>query len=418
MSSLVTEIAIVGGGPAGLFAAISAAKNGSVTHLFESKSCIGKYEHCAGLLSVDGLNRLGLSDLPPELVQNCGIIGSRLFSPSGVNITVQKSSITAWVVDRSKFDQYLSKLAEEKGVVIHTNSKVTSVKRDNNRIKLTLGKKSPINNVTSPLLILAEGRFPHLNQQIGLPSPSYSKVVFTTQYIMSGIKNIDLKYVEVYQTPEFAPGFFAWIIPIGEDEAKVGLGSHSRPTGKYLQHFITKHPIAKHKLSSASIEKQMSGAIPVGSFIRKTYTDNVMVVGDAAGQTKPTTGGGVILGGLAAIKAGEMAAEALKTGNYSARFLSNYEKYWKKEMRSNLTIMKLVRQYLNSLNEKELERLFELLSTQKRKEKISKIGDVDNQKKIVFKLLLDLRFLPFVVKTGVKFLIKTKKKESALKLDN
>ena len=406
MEPEVTDIAVVGGGPAGLFAAKSAAERGSNVLLFESKEKIGFHEHCAGLLSVDGLENLELTNLPSDVIQNNNIIGARIYSPSGNLVTVSKGSTTAYVVDRVRFNQFLSSLAIKKGVEIKTSTSILNIKRNGNGVELQTGKKTLSVKTQAKLAILAEGRFPKLNAQVKLPVPPREKVIFASMYVMSNINDIDPKFVELYQTQKFAPGFFAWIIPIDEENAKIGIGSQYSPSGKYLEKFVLKHPIAKEKLKQAKIEKKTSGAIPLSSYIKRTYTDNVLVVGDAAGQTKPTTGGGVILGGVASRFAGEVAADSITANDQSAKYLSRYEKLWKKEMKTNLFVMKHVRQYLNTLTDKETERLFLLINKPKIKDIVSQIGDVDNQKKVVFRLLLKYNLWPFFIRTGTKYLLK------------
>lgn len=406
MESKVTDIAVVGGGPAGLLAAKSAAENGIDVLLFESKERIGFHEHCAGLLSTDGLKNLELSNLPSDIIQNNNVIGARIYSPSGNLITVSKSSTTAYVVDRMRFDEYLSSLALEGGVKIETSTKIVNIKRNNEGLELQTGKRASSQKIQAKIAILAEGRFPKLNSQVNLPAPPRRNIVFASSYVMSNVKNIDSKFVEIYQIQKQAPDFFAWIIPIDNERAKVGIGSKYSPSGKYLETFMLNHPIAKEKLKDAKIEKRTSGAIPVGSHIKKTYADNVLVVGDAAGQTKPTTGGGVILGGIASRYAGKIAADSIISNDQSTKFLSRYEKLWKKEMKTNLFVMKHVRQYLNTLTNKEIEKLFWLINKPKIKNIVSEIGDVDNQKKVVFRLLLKYNLWPFLIKTGMKYIFK------------
>ena len=409
MSLEASDIAVVGGGSAGLLAALSAKENGADVLVLESKETIGHHEHCAGLLSIDGLKKLQLQSLPSNVIQNKKIIGAHLYSPSGALVTVTKNSETACVVDRVKFNQHLSLLAEEKGVNIQTSSKAVGLTKNANSIILQLGKKSSLNKISSRIVILAEGRFPRLNKQIGLPFPSRDRIIYASMFKMTNIKDIDSRYVELYQAKEYAPGFFSWIIPINEDTAKVGLGSSFSPSGKYLEKFIKKHPVAKDKLSNAKIEKRTSGAIPLSSSIRRTHTDNALVVGDAAGQTKPTTGGGVILGGIAARIAGKIASKSIKENNTSAKFLSQYTKLWKKEMNKNLFVMKHVRYYLNSLKERDIERIFHLIDTPKMNALFTNEGDVDNQKELVYQILFNYRFWPFIFRTGFTYLIKKKR---------
>ena len=400
------DLIVVGGGPAGLLSAISASKKGVSVTLLESKNVIGRHEHCAGLLSIDGLKSLDLLNLPSKVIQNKDIRGSKIYSPKGELIVVQKNEPIAWVVDRAGFDSHLSSQAIELGVNIRTSSRVLTIKRTNNHLKYILGKKSTTQKTKSKMAILAEGRFPALNEKFNLPSPSRNDIVYASQFIMSGVKDIEREFVEIYQSNSLVPGFFGWVIPIDENRAKVGLGVTNPPASKMLENLINKHPILKQKLSSAKIEKRMSGAIPIGSYIKKTYADNVLVVGDAAGQTKPTTGGGVIFGGLAAIIAGDVSSQAIKNEDFSSKFLSEYEKRWKKEFRKNLDVMKLVRNYLNSLEDEHVEKLFNLLNKPKIKKQISRFGDVDNQAKVVFRLVFNLRLWPFLLGSGIRFLFK------------
>ena len=405
MNDLKTDIAIIGGGPAGMISAKKAAERGNNVHLFDSKEHIGFHEHCAGLLSIQGLLKLRLDKLPDEVIQNASIKGATIYSATGKSVTVEKKQPIAYVVDRAKFDQYLGNLVEDSGVDIHLSSRVLKVGREKDSLVLKLGKKSEHNLISCSVAILAEGRFPHLNQQVGLPSPKRDKIVFSSMYLMRGLQDINSNYVEIYQDQKYAPGFFSWIIPTNEKEAKVGLASTKQPASTLLNKFIKNHPSAKMKLKDAEIIKRMNGAIPLGSYIRKTYTDNILVVGDAAGQTKPTTGGGVIFGGIAAQYAGQVASAAIKQQRYDKRFLAQYSRLWKKELSHNLTIMKFIRKYLNSLTDKDIERLLLILNKPKIQQLVSKQGDIDNQKQIIFRLLSAYKLWPFIIKTGFRFLL-------------
>jgi geranylgeranyl reductase family protein len=401
-----TDIAVVGGGPAGLLAAKAAAEKGKAVTLYESKEQIGFHEHCAGLLSIEGLEKLNLKNLPNEVVQNSKIKGAKIYSPTGQLISVSKKEPTAFVVDRSKFNQFLLQKAVDQEVSIKTSARVMGIDRDKDILTLKLGMKANSDEIRCKIAILAEGRFPRLNHQVNLPSPSRKSIVFSSMYIMDNVKDIDSEFVELYQDQNYAPGFFTWIIPIDESKAKVGLASSKVPASHYLDSFIKNHPVASKKLEKAAISKKMSGAIPLGSFIKKTYTDNILVVGDAAGHTKPTTGGGVIFGGIAANIAGKISSEAISIGKYKSKHLSSYQKQWKNEFKLNLKVMKIVRTYINTLTSKDLEKLFIQLNKQGMRNKISKLGDVDNQKTIVFNLIVNPKLWPILLTTGMKLLIK------------
>ncbi len=405
LMSKIEDVVVVGGGPAGLLAGINAKRHGLSVTVFESKPEIGFIEHCAGLLSISGLDTIGISmnDLPSSVLQNSNIVGAKLFSPSGKEIVVSKKSAHACVVNRSMFDKYLAEIAIKEGVNIKTNTKIQNLKRESNNLVFFSSKNKE--KIAAKVGILAEGRFPRLNKQIGLPSPDRKQIVFSSQYIVGNVQNIDPNYVELYQSNSLAPGFFSWIIPINSTTVKVGLGSQLTPAGEKLDHFITHHSVAKEKFANAKIIKRMSGAIPLSGAIKQTYTNNVVVLGDAAGQTKPTTGGGVIFGGIAAKIAAKVAHESIQNNCFTKKQFSQYQNRWKKEIGKNLKIMKLVRKYLNCLSDKDEEKLFEIINKEKFKTLISETGDVDNQYKIAVKMLFQPSLWPFFIKTGVKLLV-------------
>lgn len=401
------DIAIIGGGPAGLLSAISAAKKGVDVVLFESKDEIGKHEHCAGLLSIEGLRKLGLSELPESVIQNRKIRGAFIYSPSGEKLKVEKPSTHAVVVDRAEFNRHLANIAESVGVEISLTSRVKRIKNNKDSLTLELGKQQNHKKINCEVAILAEGRYPKLNSQVGLPTPSREKMVFASQYIIENIKNLDEEYVELYLSSKYAPGFFAWIIPIDDVRAKIGLAANTKNVGKLLKAFYIQNHLVSLRTKNAIIIKKMSGAIPLGSFIKRTYTERVLVIGDAAGQTKPTTGGGVIFGGIAAKIAGDIAAEAVLSANYTLKHFAQYQKRWQKEFKRELMTMSYIRGYLNSLEDKEYDKLIKLLNQPKIKKKFGMRGDVDIQSNIAISLLKTPKLWPFIMKTGTKYVWKS-----------
>ena len=123
-----------------------------------------------------------------------------------------------------------------------------------------------------------------------------------------------------------APGFYGWLIPRPDGTAKLGLATdHGNPQA-YLQHLITKHPIAKTQLKGAKIVKTSYHAITLAGPISKAYSNGFLAVGDVASQVKPTTGGGVIFGLTCGEIAAEVAKSALDYGDVSAKTLSAYQK--------------------------------------------------------------------------------------------
>jgi len=117
----------------------------------------------------------------------------------------------------------------------------------------------------------------------------------------------------------------------------------------------------------------------------------MLVVGDAAGHAKPTTGGGVIFGGICAEIAGRVAAEAVSRGIFNEEFLSLYERLWRKDLDKEFRNMLLARKILNRLPDKLIDRLFEVVIKEDLQQFLSREGSMDFQSGIISDLLRQKR---------------------------
>lgn len=174
---------------------------------------------------------------------------------------------------------------------------------------------------------------------------------------------------------------------------------------RYLREFIKNHPIASKRLSDAVPIKQFGGSIILSGPIPKTYSDGFLVVGDAAGQVKPTTGGGVVMGGLCAQVAGEVAAEAVIEGNVNSGRLSAYQKEWRRLLSREFYLMRLARRLLNRMSDRNLDKLFKTIIKNDFPEVIEEVGDMDFEsgviKKLVFKPKLSASVLLNLLETFI-----------------
>jgi digeranylgeranylglycerophospholipid reductase len=167
----------------------------------------------------------------------------------------------------------------------------------------------------------------------------------------------DLKEVEVYFGQEIAPGFFGWLVPTSDGKALAGLLSRRSP-GSYLKNLIASL-LAQGKIASNET-RIVYGGIPL-SPLPKTYRERVVVVGDAAGQVKPTTGGGVYYGLLCADIAADVIHDALKEDNFSAKRLARYEKGWKAKLSRELEIGYWARKTYEKLGDRQIENIFDII---------------------------------------------------------
>lgn len=166
-----------------------------------------------------------------------------------------------------------------------------------------------------------------------------------------------LDEVEVYLGQEIAPGFFGWLVPTSAGKALAGLLSRRSP-GSYLKNLLSSL-LAQGKITSTET-KIIYGGIPL-SPLPKTYRERVVVVGDAAGQVKPTTGGGIYYGLLCADIAAEVIHSALSAGDFLGKRFARYEKDWKKKLSRELQIGYWARKTYEGLDDRQIENIFDII---------------------------------------------------------
>jgi len=384
---------IIGGGPAGLFAATEIAKRGFDVRVLEEHERVGEPDHCAGLLSASGLKRLGVK-LPDEAIQNT-VSGANIYSPSGHSITIERGRREAYVIDRRRFDAWLATRAMELGAEVTTSTKASEfAKADLPNYKVRV--RGEINTeLTSHAYIIAEGSRCRLSGSLGLPRVERSSKYPAFQYEVSGV-DIDEGMVEMFYGRNVAPGFFAWIIPLGEKRARVGLAAQNKSKIR-LDALLHHHKIISKRLERARIERSLGGIVLVGMPIARMTHRNIVTVGDTAGIVKATTGGGVILGGLTARLAGKIIAENLTLGTKASKF-HQYEKQCKSMVFDELRTMYFAQRALSSLSDKGLDSVIKDAANLGLLDVVKSKGDMDLQSRVIKKLLTD----PRMILTGLR----------------
>ncbi|KYH42466.1 MAG: geranylgeranyl reductase [Candidatus Bathyarchaeota archaeon B63] len=376
MSRSRTEILVVGAGPAGLIAAREASKRRVDVLVLEEHREIGLPCHCAGLLSLNGLRRLGIT-LDGCFVQNM-VRGAIFHSPSGLSFRVEREEPVACVVDRVLLDRFLAHQALESGAEIRLGCKARDVDFRGDVVKVGSGEHT----FEAEILIDAEGSSSRIVRAAGLEPLGADGLLSGLQLELAGV-DVDQDYVEVHLGRSVAPGFFAWVIPLGDGEARVGLGCSGADPRRLIERFLKKRfGGCGYKMLEAR-----SGRIIVSGPIKRTYSHRLLVVGDAAGHVKPTTGGGVILGGICAAIAGKVASEAVKQGDLGRKNLSSYERIWRRELGREFRYMLWARRIINSLPDRAIDKLFELLIKENIPALASEEGDMDFQSSVITGLI-------------------------------
>jgi digeranylgeranylglycerophospholipid reductase len=377
------EIVVVGGGPCGSYTAYTAAKMDSKVVVCEDHKEIGTPDHCAGHLSISSLKQLGIK-IPKNALEN-EIKGANIYSPSGTKFVLRCQAPVTYVVNRELFDKHLAKAAIDAGAEYRFDSRVKSLLFDSGYVKGV--KLKTAEKLESNVVVDAEGCSSAVLRQAGLTGLRSSMVVRGIQADVDGVNGLEDDMVEVYLGRKVAPDFFAWIIPRKDGTAKVGLATSTGNPRQYLRMFMEKHPVASKKLQKSKIKSVSGHPIPLAGPIPKTYANGFLAVGDAAGQVKATTGGGVVFGITCAKVAGEVASQAVKVNDFSERFLSFYQQRWKKRAGFELSAMLRMRRMLNSISDKKMDTFVGLCNRFGIDKTLERFGDVDFQGRSLFPML-------------------------------
>jgi digeranylgeranylglycerophospholipid reductase len=377
------EAVVIGGGPAGLLAARELARRGVEVKVFEEHPVIGEPNHCAGILSVEGLQRLDMKP-SPDFIQH-EIRDGTIYSPNRTAIRIASNRTRAYVVDRATFDRHLADSAQGEGAEIETAHRIRELAVQNDQVVGVIGKADAIH---ADVVIDGEGAGGSLTRKLGLPHP-LEGVLRGVNVEVSGV-DLEPHMVEVWLGEKLAPGLFAWVIPTGEGTARCGLACSGGDAYERLGGFL------RRRFGEVERSEPWRWPVLTGGPISRTFSNGLLLVGDVAGQTKPTTGGGVILGGLCAIDAGRTAADALEEGDCSASFLGRYERSWRATLGKEFSSMLAARNVMNRIKDERMDRLLDAVKQAGLEDTIEGFvdeGDMDMQSGVLRSALKHPRLL-------------------------
>jgi len=398
MNKIKYDIVIIGAGPAGCIAAREAKMLDSDLNvlLLEEHYNIGEPMQCAGLISVDGFKKLNLK-IPKSCILNT-VRGAIFYAPNSTSFKIKSKKEMARVIDRRIFDKYLAELAIKEGVKLELGHKVTDIDYSNknmkNFVKLSIKTDDKKEDIYTKIIIDAEGIKGKLLKQCGFSPPK--KTLPAIQLEMSNVNIEDSEVVELFFGKNISPGFFAYFIPTSENSARIEVASKRNNTYNYLVHFLKKHSVIKDRIKNANILEVLGGSIITGGPIKKTYSNNIMLVGDAAGQVKATTGGGVIMGGLCSKIAAKIAVESILKNDFSAKFLKKYDRLWRNNYEREFKIMNLTRNIINIMPDLMFNELFKTINDFSITKLIESYGDMDFQSEVIKKIIFSKK-IPIMI---------------------
>lgn len=370
------DVAVIGAGPAGSMAAKKAAEGGADVVIFEEHPRAGWPVQCAGLFGVRALEE---SELPPAKFVIRPVRGAMFISPGGVQIAFRSQEVKAWVVDRRIFDRALLAEAARSGAEVMIRSPVTGLVREGDRSVLKVGHSVDRQNIEARVVISAEGAGARIARSAGIDPV---REILSSAQVELPFEIEDPEMVEVFLGRDVAPGFFAWAIPASEGVARVGLSCRNNAC-PYLKRLL-KSPLIRSRIRGGPLHLVVGG-LPLGPHA-STVAEGIIAVGDAAGQVKPTSGGGIYPGLVCAKIAGKVAASAAREGDASAARLSEYERRWRSELGRELRLGMIVHRMRACMNDRELDDLVRLLAD--RDDLIRMIeeeGDIDRPSRAIKK---------------------------------
>ncbi|NIA09573.1 MAG: geranylgeranyl reductase family protein [Nitrospiraceae bacterium] len=381
------EVVVVGAGPAGCLAAKYAAKNGAKTLIIEEHASIGSPVQCAGLLSTNAIREC---EITPDSKFH-PITGAFVYAPDGRRIRISGGEIKAYAVDRRYIDRTLALHAIRRGADIYMRTRAVDMKTHKDRKILYVTIEGDPDTIEADVVIGADGVQSRIARLAGLDRP---ETILSGAQIETIYDFDDPCFVELFPG-SCAPGFFAWAIPY-QGSARIGLAVRSDHAWDYLRRLLSQHRVVSHK-RSAGIANLVVGAIPIG-VPRRTSADGVLITGDAAGQVKPTSGGGVYPGAVCAKIAGTVAAHAVMDGDTSAKRLLEYDKRWRAVIGRELTIGKRINEWMAHLTDYRINRLIEALDDDELLDLITRYGDMDHPSVVLRKLMMNRKSMGALLK--------------------
>ena len=357
------EIVIVGAGPVGCYTAQLLKNYGIKTRILEEHQEVGKPIRCAGLVGRQVFEKTLLPLSESSIINR--IDGASFFYGND-NFQIKRESV-AYVIDREKFDKNLSR-----GLEVECGKKLIEIKKEGSGYIL----KTDLEDIYADLVIGADGpssqvrKFININKNNGKDDEKDKKrdrvkLYVGVQYRIKSDKELTSPSIAQVHLREGIP-FFIWIIPEGDNIIRLGV--ISKNCRKDLEQFIE-----DFRIKGEIIEK-LAGIFLIG--LTQNFYQNIALVGDAACQIKPLTGGGIYYG----LKSAELLAECIRDDR-----LDEYNRRLKRKFGKEIKFGLKARKLYEEINEKELKNIFMLFK--KNAGFIEKVANFENHSVIFIETL-------------------------------
>ncbi|PKB84377.1 MAG: hypothetical protein BZY88_00105 [SAR202 cluster bacterium Io17-Chloro-G9] len=330
------DVIVVGAGPAGNNTALELASLGHSVTVIDWRQDIGD-KVCTGIIGQECSRRFPVD--PAWVYREAS--SAQLIAPSSDPVQFQAPATQAKIINRVAYVASFAHRAQAAGAKYLLGQRVSQVKTDLDRITVVTGQGS----YQARALVLAAGFGSHLPQQLGFgPVPDH------VAGVQAVVETHGVDQVEVQLGSKVAPGFFSWLVPTSPDRALVGLLARRRPQ-EFLSRLIEQE-ISRGRIVEV-VKEPISWGVPLRP-LKRTYSDRVVVVGDSAGQVKPTTGGGIFYSLMAGEIAAQVVSAGLESGDLSGSKFSEYQTRWKDLLARELEIGYSARRLYECLTDNQI----------------------------------------------------------------
>jgi len=350
------DVVVVGGGPAGSMAAWEVAKGGVSVCMLEKDRDIGYPVRCGEAVGESGLRQF--VEIEESWIAE-KITSVKLVSPNLTSVDIDFAAETGYILNRRIFDYDLSRYAANAGAEVYTKAYVKNVLANNGQTNgVVLDYLGEEKQIQAKIVIGADGLTSRVGRWAGLKTLVRMKdMESAVQYSVSNV-DIEPNKMIMYIGMNHAPGGYIWVFPKGKKFANIGIGisgkySKHKSAQKYLDEFMDR------EYPDAAILTTMCGGVPCAKPMEKPVANGIMLVGDAAHQINPMTGGGIVAGMKGGWIAGQVAAEAIQNNDYSENGLIAYPKRMRKDFGKNHERFYKIKEATEKLTNEELDSIAE-----------------------------------------------------------
>jgi digeranylgeranylglycerophospholipid reductase len=344
------DVCVVGAGPVGSRVAFRLAAAGYRAIVLERKRRLDDPVCCTGIISRECAREFDIDR--SVILQESG--SARFFSPSGKLLHLGRAEPLACIVDRPALNASMARQAQAIGVEYVLNCGVKNVEVQHDRVRIKAEREGNQVVFEARAVVVAAGSASRLAAGLGL-----GKVDDFAMGAQAVVDTRGIDEVEVYLGRQVAPAFFGWLVPTSPGRALVGLMSRRR-SAFYLRRLIDSLAV-QGKIASADVELSIA-PVPLKPLPR-TYSDRIVVVGGAAGQAKPTTGGGIYYGLLCADAAANTLRESLSRDDLSSKHLAGYQRAWQRRLGQELKVGYWSRVFYEKLSDARVDQAFDIITS-------------------------------------------------------